>query len=248
MEGPDEVVDFLEVGADGEDLVDDVFDARDAFGTQGVFDDAIVGQRNALFVDLTETTLVDQLPDGFQVGVPVRHIRFDHAEHVDGGLVHADKGAGVKLAQAEQLQDLLGLGGHGVDTTDTDHGNDLVFRLVKVVAGGAGLALHADGAAFDRLVLLDVRFSFLERGCPGCTASYLVGRGFFGRLLGEFFVAALLFQYSFGATGWTVGLGLAGIEGTGGTRRHATPTRRTHPTSCLKKKNHTLYHNDAWGK
>ena len=68
LEGPDEVVDFLEVGADGEDFVDDVFDARDAFGAQGVFDDAIVGQRNALFVDLAETTLVDQLTDGFQVG------------------------------------------------------------------------------------------------------------------------------------------------------------------------------------
>ena len=61
LEGPQEVGGLLEVGADGEDLVDQILHADDAKFAQAVLDELIVGERDALFVDLAISTLVNQL-------------------------------------------------------------------------------------------------------------------------------------------------------------------------------------------
>jgi hypothetical protein len=44
-------------------LVDQVFDTDNAVLTKGLLDDSVVGERDALLVDLSVATLVDELAD-----------------------------------------------------------------------------------------------------------------------------------------------------------------------------------------
>jgi hypothetical protein len=71
LEGPQEVVGFLEVGAHGVNLVYQVLNADDAELSKCLLNDGVVGQSGAGLVQLAVTTLVDQLTDTLQVGVPV---------------------------------------------------------------------------------------------------------------------------------------------------------------------------------
>lgn len=61
------VTHLLEVGAGGEDLVDEILDGEDVEFSEGLLDDSVVGEGDALLGDLAISTLVDQLADGFQV-------------------------------------------------------------------------------------------------------------------------------------------------------------------------------------
>lgn len=62
---------LLEVGANGEDLVNEVLDREDIVFAKGFLNDSIVGQRDALFVDLAVAALVDQLTNGLQIWLAV---------------------------------------------------------------------------------------------------------------------------------------------------------------------------------
>lgn len=116
LEGPEEVVGLLEVGADGVDLVDQVLHANDAVLAEVLLDDLVVGEGDTLLVDLAVTALVEELADGLQVGVTVGDVGVDDGQHLLRGLGQADEGTAVDLEQTEQLQDLAGLGGDLVDT------------------------------------------------------------------------------------------------------------------------------------
>ena len=117
LEGPQEVGGLLEVGADGVDLVDKILNADDAVLAKVLLDDLVVGEGNALAVDLSVSALVDELTDGLEVGVTVGDIGVDDGEHLGGSLVQADKDTVVDLEKTQQLQDLAGLGSNLVDTT-----------------------------------------------------------------------------------------------------------------------------------
>eukprot|EP00355_Strombidium_rassoulzadegani_P010277 CAMPEP_0168624756 /NCGR_PEP_ID=MMETSP0449_2-20121227/9605_1 /TAXON_ID=1082188 /ORGANISM="Strombidium rassoulzadegani, Strain ras09" /LENGTH=170 /DNA_ID=CAMNT_0008666379 /DNA_START=99 /DNA_END=611 /DNA_ORIENTATION=- len=116
LEGPEEVVGLLELGAAGGDLVDEVLDAGDAGLSESVADDAVIGEGDSSSVDLSVSSLVNQLSNGFPGGVSVGHEGLNHPDHVPGGLVQLHEHAVVDLSQSQQLQDLLGLGGELVDT------------------------------------------------------------------------------------------------------------------------------------
>lgn len=116
LEGPEEVGGLLEVGADGVDLVDKILNADDAVLAEVLFDDLVVGEGEALAVDLAVTALVDELTDGLEVGVTVGDVGVDDGEHLSGSLVQADKDTVVDLEKTQQLQDLAGLGSNLVDT------------------------------------------------------------------------------------------------------------------------------------
>ena len=116
LEGPQEVVDLLEVGANGVQLVDQILHTDDAVLAEVLLDDLVVGEGNTLLVDLAVSALVDELTDALQVGVTVGNVGVDDGEHLLGGLGEADEGAVVDLEQTEQLQDLAGLGSDLVDT------------------------------------------------------------------------------------------------------------------------------------
>jgi hypothetical protein len=72
LEGPEEVVGFLEVGSNTVDLVNEIFNTNDV-GTfaQRLLNDVVISKGNSLTVDLGESSLVDQFGDGFSAQVSV---------------------------------------------------------------------------------------------------------------------------------------------------------------------------------
>jgi hypothetical protein len=116
LEGPEEVGDGLEVGADGVDLVDDVLNAGDAELAEAGLDHLVVGDWQTLLVDLSVAALVDELADGLQVGVSVSDEGLDDLQHLAGGLGEPDEDTVVDLEKTEELEGLALL---GVDLVDT---------------------------------------------------------------------------------------------------------------------------------
>lgn len=162
LEGPQEVVGLLEVGTNSVDFVDQIFHTDDVVLAEGSFNDGVVSEGNALLVDLAETALVDEFADALQVRSTVGNVGFDNAQHVDGSLVELDKDTVVDLVQAEELQDLAGLGAELVDTLDADNESKLGgFRNVEGTFR-ASKTSQADFFAFSGQVFLDVGFSALE--------------------------------------------------------------------------------------
>ena len=162
LEGPEEVGGLLEVGADGVDLVNEILHADNAVLAEVLLNDGVVSQGNALLVDLSVSTLVDQLLDGLQVGVAVGDPGLDNLEHLSGGLGDPDEDAVVDLEETEKLEDLAGLGGNLVDTLDADDEDQasLGSDVGRVV--GLGSAVKTDLLTLGIAVLLDVLLSTLE--------------------------------------------------------------------------------------
>ena len=178
LEGPEEVVGLLEVGANRVDLVDQILHAHNAVLAEVLLNDLVVRQGHALLVNLAVATLVDELAHALEVGVAIGHVGVDDGQHLLGGLGETDKGAVVDLDQAEELHDLARLRGNVVDTIrisciqylprvknlplDTDDEDQLgLIRDVEVtlLAGDTG---KADPLTLSIAVLLDVGLSALE--------------------------------------------------------------------------------------
>ncbi len=81
LEWPQEVARLLEVRADGDDLMDQILHAHDAIFPQVVLDDLVVGEGDALLVDLAVAALVDEGADGLEVRVAVGDVGLDDLEH-----------------------------------------------------------------------------------------------------------------------------------------------------------------------
>lgn len=162
LEGPQEVGGLLEVGADGVDLVDQILHADNAVLAEGLLNDGVVGQGNALLVDLAVAALVDQLLDALQVGVAVSDPGLDNLDHLLGGLGDADEDTVVDLQQTQDLEGLAGLGGDLVDTLDTDNEDQVVLGGDVERVALLGQAGQADLLALCVTVLLDVLLSTLE--------------------------------------------------------------------------------------
>jgi hypothetical protein len=162
LEGPQEVAGLLEVGADGVDLVDQVLDADNAVLAEVLLDDLVVGDGDALLVDLSVTALVDKLADGLKVGVTVGDEGLDDLQHLSGGLGEADEDTIVDLEKTEELEGLALLGVDLVDTLDADDEGELGLGgdEERVVALGGTLGL--DDVALGLDVLLVVLLGALE--------------------------------------------------------------------------------------
>jgi hypothetical protein len=109
---------LLEVGANGEDLVDQILHADNAVLAKGLLDDGVVGKSNALLIDLSVSTLVDELTNSLEVGVSVGNPWLDDLEHLESSLGHADEDTVVDLEKTEELEDLAGLWCDLVDTVN----------------------------------------------------------------------------------------------------------------------------------
>jgi len=95
LERPQEVVGLLEVRADSVKFGDQVFDTDDAELTEGLLNDFIAGDGDSLLVDLTVTSLVDQVRDGMSGGEAESDVRFDLLDHVKSSSVDSDEGGVV---------------------------------------------------------------------------------------------------------------------------------------------------------
>jgi hypothetical protein len=162
LEGPEEVGGLLEVGADGVDLVDQVLHADNAVLGKVLLDDGVVGEGNALLVDLGVSALVDELADGLQVGVTVGDERLDDLEHLRGGLGQTDEDTVVDLEKTEELESLALLGVDLVDTLDAGNEDELGLGRDVVRALGLGDAGKTDLLTLVVAVLLDVGLGALE--------------------------------------------------------------------------------------
>jgi hypothetical protein len=162
LEGPEEVVGLLEVGANSVDLVDQILHADNAELAEVLLDDLVVGEGSALLVDLSVTTLVQKLADGLQVGVAVGNVGVDDGQHLLSSLGETNESARVDLEQTQKLEDLAGLGSNLVDTLDTDNEDELGLTLNEEAALLASNAVEADLLALSGAVLLDVRLGTLE--------------------------------------------------------------------------------------
>ena len=116
LEWPEEVVGFLELWSASSDFVDEVFNARNTDFAELSSDDGVVSKWNSASVNLTVSSLVDQLRDGGSGWESVGHEWLDHSDHVPGGLVKLNESTVVELSQSEELQDLLWLWSKLVDT------------------------------------------------------------------------------------------------------------------------------------
>jgi len=162
LEWPQEVVGLFEAGSDSDNLVDKILNADDVLFAERLLDDGVLSQRNALFVDFTVTTFVDHVRHGLQVGLAVSDVRLDVTEHGHGGVVDLQEDGVVDLAQTEELQDLLSLGGSSVDTTNADNEENLRLRLNEKTALVLSLPLHADITPLLVSVLFHVLLGPLE--------------------------------------------------------------------------------------
>jgi hypothetical protein len=116
LEWPEEVGSLLEVGANSEDLMDQVLHANNAVFSKVGLNESVISESNALLINLAITTLVDELSDGLEVGVSIGNPGFDNLEHLEGGLCQADEDTIVDLEEAEELEDLARLRRNLVDT------------------------------------------------------------------------------------------------------------------------------------
>jgi hypothetical protein len=162
LERPQEVVGLLESRADSVDLMDKVLNAQDVLVAQASRDDLVLRQRDALLVHFTETTLVDEVVDGFQARLAVGYVRLDETQHCHGRVVDLHEGGIVDLTQTKELQDLLGLGRNAHDTADAHDEKNLGHVLYKVVAGVLSLTAGTDKSFFIRAVLIRVFLGTLE--------------------------------------------------------------------------------------
>lgn len=162
LEGPEESVGRLEVGANGGDLVNEVLNRDDTVLAERLLNDGVVGDGDPLAVDLGVTALVDELTDGLEVGGTVGNVGLDELEHLRGSLVELDEDTVVDLEQTEELQDLAGLGRNVVDTAETDNKGNLGLRGDVEVTAGTGSTAETDLLALGGTVLLGVLLSPLE--------------------------------------------------------------------------------------
>jgi len=162
LEWPQEVAGLLEVGADSVDLVDEVLHADDAVLAKVLLNDGVVGEREALLVDLAISTLVDELADRLEVGVAISNEWLNNAQHLDGGLGQTDEDTIVDLEETEELQSLALLGVNLVDTLDTDDECKLGLSWNVEGALGLGQTVKSNLLALCVAVLLDVLLGALE--------------------------------------------------------------------------------------
>jgi len=194
FERPQEVVGFLEVCTASVDFVDEIFNTDDVLVSEALLDDGVISQWDTLLVDLSVSSFVDEVGDGFQGRFTVSDIWFDGTEHSHGGVVDLHEDGVVDLTKTEKLEDLLGLRSYVHDTLNTDNKEDLGSRLNVVVSLVLSLTLHADGGTFGISVFFDVLFGTFEDN----TTSLLALLGLLGSigftLSGELGKALSLFQ------------------------------------------------------
>jgi hypothetical protein len=132
LEGPQEVVGLLEVGADGGNLVDEILNGGNTVLAELTLNNGVVSKRNARSSDLAMASLVDKLSNDALRGVAVGHVGLDSSDHVHGGLVESHEHSVVELSESEELQDLLAGGVKLVDTTKKGASqNRVLYQIAK---------------------------------------------------------------------------------------------------------------------
>lgn len=196
LEGPEKVGGLLEVGADSVDLVNKILDGDDPVLAQALLNELIIGQGDSLAVDLSVTTLVDQLTNGLEVRFTVGDPWLNDTEHLSGGLSKANEDTVVDLEETEELKDLARLGRNLVDTLDTDNKDKLRLSRDIEAALLLGIASKADLLTLGLTVFFHVLLGTLEDYFTLCFAVLLSCFGGRGTVLSSLLLSLALLKKS----------------------------------------------------
>ena len=194
---PQEVRALLEVRANGVNLVNQIFDANDTLIAQHLLHHAVIRQRNSLLVNLTVTSLVNQIFHRLQVRVTPHDVRLNLSQSVHRGFVHLHEDAVVNLSQSQQLQNVPRLRVHVVQTSQSHDKDQLLFRFDVEAALSSGFSLQANQILLLGFVLLHVLFGALEHLFALLLLGLLGLGGVFGFLSGPLLVAFAAFENGF---------------------------------------------------
>lgn len=148
LEGPQEVVSFLEVGSNAVDFVNKVLDGADIVLAKGLIDQGVGGKRNTLLVDLAVTSLENKFADGLAGRISESDVGLNSSEHVGGGFVDSNEDSVVELSESEESHDADDFGVELVNTADPhDKGQ---FRLGRDVDLTGKLGLNRQTITFLR--------------------------------------------------------------------------------------------------
>jgi hypothetical protein len=99
LEWPEEVVSFLEVGSLSDNLVNKIFNACNSeLLSESLLNDGVVGKRDSRAIDLSITSLVNELSNSSLRRITIGDVRLNGSEHVDGSLVQFDEHSVVQLS------------------------------------------------------------------------------------------------------------------------------------------------------
>jgi len=214
LEWPQETASLSEVWSNGEDFMNQIFNALNSVLSEGLFDDIVISDGDSLVVNLSVSSLVDQRFDGLEVGISEGDVRFNALQHVQSGSSQSNEDTIVDLSQSQKLQDLSWLRSQTVDTSNSDDKGELGFWFNKEVSSFLSLSSGSDEGSFSSSVFLDVLFGSLEdhlsvgfSGLSDGGLSFSKGLGLLSggsSLLNEGF-----WNWSFGlfSRGWCSGLG-----------------------------------------
>lgn len=132
---PQEITGLFEVGTDGENFVNQIFNTNDVEFSKLLFDDLIVRKSYSLLADFTVTTLVDKLANRLEIGIAIGNVRLDETQHLHSGLGNLDKDTVANLTKTKKLQNFACLRRHLVNTFDADDKGKLVLSGNVVAAG-----------------------------------------------------------------------------------------------------------------
>ena len=116
LEWPQKVARLLEVWPHGHNLMHQIFHADDTEFAEIFFDDLVVGEGDALLVDLSVSTLVNEVANGFHTGVAVGDVGLHYFEHFRSSFGKFDEDAIVDLKETEELHDLARFRSHLINT------------------------------------------------------------------------------------------------------------------------------------
>jgi hypothetical protein len=162
LEGVQEPVGLGKVGADGEDLVDQVFNANNVLAAQSRLDLGIVENGGSSGLGLGESSFVDHFSDSLEVGISPSNVGLNNLQHVEGGLVDSKEDSIVDLSKSHQLEDFSRLGVDLVDTSNSNNKSEFGLRSNVVVASLSCNSLESHERFLLVSVFSNVRFSSLE--------------------------------------------------------------------------------------
>lgn len=96
--------------------MDQIFNRDDTIFAKVFLDKLVVGQWDALTIDLSISTLVYEFTNALEVRLTIGNPRLDDAKHLESGFGEANKDAVVNLEETKELKNLARLGGDLVDT------------------------------------------------------------------------------------------------------------------------------------
>lgn len=118
LEGPQEVVGFLEVGSHSVDFIDQIFNGRDSLLSEGFLNQSIGGKRDTLPVNFAISSLKDKFADGFAGRISECDVRFNTSEHIGGSFVDSNEDSVMELSESEESHDADNFGVEFVNTAD----------------------------------------------------------------------------------------------------------------------------------